>query len=227
MFHEGRHVEKNKRCSEKKTCFFVEFSSIFRGNPMNNREKITKNGGVHKDWQKSMFGTAFFCIKSIFERFLGFLWVPGGLPGRPGSLPESFIFSLIFSCAWKLAQTVPGEAPGRPRGSLQAPPGYYFKSIFGSILYVEKHWKHVKNMKKPRKNVERTKKEPWLWLGRPRNSWNTSLAIEITTTQTSGSIAVIIIFILIQTSLSTRNRKATSCQPGMGIRATENKSIDR
>ena len=178
-------LKKTSNAVKKCMHSFIEFSSIFRGKSMKNREITMKNGVVHKHWQKSTFGTAFFCKKSIFERFLGFLWVPGGLPGRPGSLPESFIFSLIFSCAWKLAQTVPGEAPGRPRGSLRAPPGYYFKSIFGSILYVEKHWKHVKNMKKPRKNVERTKQEPWLWLGRPRNSWNALLAIKITKKTTS------------------------------------------
>ena len=149
MFREGRHVEKNKRCSEKLYGFVHRVFIVFL---WKIAKKTVENGIVHKNRQKSMFGTAFFCKKSIFKRFLGFLWVPGGVPGRPGSSPESFIFSLIFSCAWKLAQMVPGETPGRPKGSPQASPGYHFKSIFGSILHVKQPRKMSKMLKKTRKN---------------------------------------------------------------------------
>ena len=112
---------------------------------MPNHEKITENGIAHKNRQKSRLGTPFFSKKSIFGRFLGILWVPGGLPGRPGSLPES-LFSTISSFVRKRARTVPREAPGRPPGGPEAPPGYHFGSIFGRFCMsndVEKMSKHV------------------------------------------------------------------------------------
>ena len=49
----------------------------------------------------------------------------------------------------------PRRSPGRPRGSLRAPPGYHFKSIFGSILHVKKHRKDTKKVKEtPQKALD-------------------------------------------------------------------------
>ena len=99
----------------------------------------------------------FFSNKSIFDRFLGFLWVPGGLPGRPGSLPESFVFSLIFSFVWKRVRTVLREAPGRPRGTLRVP----FWVDFWSILHVEQRRKNVeKCWRNMAKIISTSRKQP-------------------------------------------------------------------
>ena len=71
----------------------------------------------------------FFSKKSIFGWFLGSLWVPGSLPGRPGSLPESFIFFMIFQLRLKMGPEGFREA----RGSPQAPPGDHFGSILNGF----------------------------------------------------------------------------------------------
>ena len=54
---------------------------------MKNRVQSIKNSLARTNQQKSTFGTLFFSKKAIFSRFLGSLWVPGGLPGRPGGHP--------------------------------------------------------------------------------------------------------------------------------------------
>ena len=67
------------------------FHHFFREKSMKNRAKSLKNGIACKHRQKSRLGTPFFRKKSIFCRFLGILWVPGDLPGRPRNL-AFFIF---------------------------------------------------------------------------------------------------------------------------------------
>ena len=137
--------------------FFIDFSSIFRETSMKNRAKRVQIGLAHKNRQKSTLGPPFFSKKSIFGRFLGFLWVPGGLPGRPWSLPESSVFSLIFSFVWKRARTVPREAPGRPRGTPRVP----FWVDFWLILYVKQCQKNVeKCYRNMDKTISKSRKQP-------------------------------------------------------------------
>ena len=141
--------KKTSDALKKCIVFFIDFSSIFREKSTKNRAKSLNNGIAHKNRQKSGLGTPFFSKKSIFGRFLGILRVPGGLPGRPGSLPESFVFSTILNFVRKRARTVPREAPGRPRGSPQAPSGYHFGSIFARFCM-------PKNVEKISKNITET-----------------------------------------------------------------------
>ena len=150
MFCEGRHTKKNKRRSKNMRCFFDRCFFDFPSKIDVNHAKSTKNGLVNRNRRKSTFGKSFFSNKSIFARFLWSLWVPRGLPGRPGKFPKSLI-SLING-QLPLNTTVDGlrDASGRPRRCLQAPPG--FASIFGSIL-------HVKNKRKSAKKVENTRKK--------------------------------------------------------------------
>ena len=92
---------------------------------MQRRAKSVEIGFVHRNRRKSTFGKSFFSKISIFARFLESLWVPGGLPGRPGSLPESFIFFINLQLRLKTGpdgpQGGPREAPGVPRGTPRVP----------------------------------------------------------------------------------------------------------
>ena len=110
-----------KACS----VFSIDLSLIFRQKSMQSRLKSMKIGFVHRNRRKSTFGKSFFIEKSIFARFLESLWVPGGLPGRPGSLPESFIFFINLQLRLKTGpdgpQGGPREAPGVPRGTPRVP----------------------------------------------------------------------------------------------------------
>ena len=121
--------KKTSDALKKCIVFFINFSSIFREKSTKNRAKSLNNGIAHKNRQKSGLGTPFFSKTSIFGRFLGILWVPGGLPGRPGSLPESFIFFMIFQLRLKMGPEGFREA----RGSPQAPPGDHFGSILNGF----------------------------------------------------------------------------------------------
>ena len=112
--------KKTSDALKKCIVFFIDFSSIFREKSTKNRAKSLNNGIAHKNRQKSMFGTPFFSKKSIFGRFLGSLWVPGGLPGRPGSLPESFKIFINFQLRLKAC---PDGPPGGPREAPGDPPG--------------------------------------------------------------------------------------------------------
>ena len=92
---------------------------------MQSRFKNMKIGFVHRNRRKTTFGKSFFIKKSIFARFLESLWVPGGLPGRPGSLPESFISFINLQLRLKMGpdgpQGGPREAPGVPLGTPRVP----------------------------------------------------------------------------------------------------------
>ena len=143
-------LKKTSNDAKKHIVFFIDFSSIFREKSTKNHAKSVETSFVHKNRRKSTFGTPLFSKKSIFSEFLGSPRVPRAVPGGP----RKFTKSLIFLIHGELRQkTRPGglrEASGRPRRSPQAPSGYDFASIFGSIL-------HVKNK---RKNMEKVSKIP-------------------------------------------------------------------
>ena len=138
-----------KTSAAVKTCiaFSIDLSSIFRQKSMQSRAKIMKNGLVHRNRRNSTFGKTFFRKISIFARFLWSLWVPGSLPGRPGSLPESFNFFINFQLRLKTGPDGSRKAPGRPRGSPGAPSGYNFGPNFGSILHFKTHRKNINHIR--------------------------------------------------------------------------------
>ena len=80
-------LKKTSTALKKCIVFFVDFSSIFRRKLMKNRVQSIKNSLARKNQQKSTFVTPFFSKQAISNRFLGSLWVLGGLPGRPGGHP--------------------------------------------------------------------------------------------------------------------------------------------
>ena len=134
-----------KTSAAVKTCivFSIDSAMFFRQKSMQSRLKSMKIGFVHRNQRKSTFGKSFFSKKTIFARVLESLWVPGSLPGRPGSLPESFNFCINFQLRLK---TGPDGPPGGPREAPGVPgalSGYHFGSNFGSILHVKKHRKNI------------------------------------------------------------------------------------
>ena len=118
-----------KTSATVKTCivFSIDFSLFFRQKSMQSRLKSMKIGFVHRNRRKSTFGKSFFIKKSIFARFLESLWVPGGLPGPPGSLPESIIFLINLQLRLK-------TGPDGPQGGPSGPPGHPQGTILGRIL---------------------------------------------------------------------------------------------
>ena len=118
-------LKKNSAAVKACIVFSIDFSMIFRQKSMQRRAKSMKNGFLHTNRRKSTFGKSYFSKQSIFARFLWSLWVPGGLPGRPGSLPEYFIFSINLQLHLKTGpdgpQGGPREAPGVPQGTLRVP----------------------------------------------------------------------------------------------------------
>ena len=74
-----------------------------------------------------MFRKSFFIKISIFAQFLESLWVPGGLPGPPGSLPRSIIFLINLQLRLK-------TSPDGPQGGPSGPPGHPQGTILGRIL---------------------------------------------------------------------------------------------
>ena len=133
---------------KKRVVFPIVCSLIFRGKASKIHAKRMKTILVFKNHHKITRGTLLFSKKTLFSEFLGSPWIPRGLLGRPGKFPKSLIF--LIHGQLRLKTTVDGlrEASGRPARCLQAPPGYDFASIFGSIL-------HVKNK---RKNIEKVLK---------------------------------------------------------------------
>ena len=142
-------LKKTSDDAKKHIVFFIDFSSIFREKSTENRAKSAETSFVHKNRRKSTFGTPFFSKKSIFSEFLGSPRVP---------MAGKFTKSLIFLIHGELRpKTSPGglrEASGRPRRSPQAPSGYDFASIFGSILHVKNKRKHTKSIENNSKNLE-------------------------------------------------------------------------
>ena len=139
---------------KKRIVFFIDFSSIFQENSTENRAKSAETSYVHKNRRKSTFGTPFFSKKSIFSEFLGSPRVPRAVPGRPGKFTKSLIFLIHGELRPKTSPGGLREASGRPRRSPQAPSGYDFASIFGSILHVKNKRKHTKSVENNSKNLE-------------------------------------------------------------------------
>ena len=145
-------LKKNSAAVKACIVFSIDFSLIFRQKSMQRRAKSVKNGLVHRNRRNSTFGKTFFRKISIFARFLWSLWVPGSLPGRPGSLPEYFIFFINLQLRLKTGpngpQGGPREVPGVPRGTLRVP----FWVEFWIGFRCQKTSKEYEILKKHRKN---------------------------------------------------------------------------
>ena len=146
MFREGRHVEKNKRRCEKTHrffhWFFIDFSRKIDGKSCKKRE----NKLCAQKSTKNHVWIGIFQKKTIFSEFLGSPRVPRGVSGRPGKFTKSFIFLIYGQLRLKTRVDGLREASGRPRRSPQAPSGYDFASIFGSILHVKSKQKNTKSV---------------------------------------------------------------------------------
>ena len=147
-------LKKTSDDVKKHIIFFIDFSSGFREKSTENRAKSVKTSLMHKNRRKSTFGTPFFSKKSIFSEFLGSPRVPRAVPGRPGKFTKSLIFLIHGELRPKTSPGGLREASGRPRRSPQAPSGYDFASIFGSILHVKNKRKHTKSLENNSKNLE-------------------------------------------------------------------------
>ena len=147
-------LKKTSGDVKKRIGFFIDFSSIFREKSTANRAKIVETSFVHKNRRKSTFGTPFFSKKSIFCEFLGSPRVPRAVPGRPGKFTKSLIFLIHGELRPKTSPGGLREDSGRPRRSPQAPSGYDFASIFGSILHVKSKQNHTKSVENDPKNLE-------------------------------------------------------------------------
>ena len=147
-------LKKTSDDAKKHIVFLVDFSSIFREKSTENHAKSAETSFVHKNRRKSTFGTPFFSKKSIFSEFLGSPRVPRAVPGRPGKFTKSLIFLIHGELRLKTSPDGLREASGRPRRSPQAPSGYDFASIFGSILRVKNKGKHTKNVENNSQNIE-------------------------------------------------------------------------
>ena len=139
---------------KKRIVFFIDFSSIFREKSTKNHAKSVETSFVHKNRQKITFGTSFLTKKSIFNEFLVSPRVPRDGSGRPGKFTKSLIFFIHGEMRPKTSPGSLREASGRPRRSPQAPSGYDFASIFGSILHVKNKRKHAKSIESNSKNLE-------------------------------------------------------------------------
>ena len=141
-------LKKTSAAAKNHIVFFIVFSSISGGKSMKNRAKRVNTSHVHKNRPKIKCETVFFRKNTIFRQFSGSPWVSQGLPGRLEKFPKPLI-SLIHGES-RLKTTVDSlrEASGKPRRGLQAPPGYDFASIFGSILGVKTNKKMQKVLKK-------------------------------------------------------------------------------
>ena len=147
-------LKKTNAAVKQCTVFFIVFSSFFREKSMENPAKSVNTVFVHKNRQKFTYGTIFFRQKMVFDGFLGSPWVARGLPGRPGNVPKSLMFLIHDELRLKTKVDGLREASGRPRRSPQAPSGYDFASIFGSILHVKNKRKHTKSIENNSKNLD-------------------------------------------------------------------------
>ena len=141
-------LKKTSDDAKKRIVFFIDFSSIFQEKSTENRAKSAETSSVHKNRRKSTFGTLFFSKKSIFSEFLGSPRVPRAVPGRPGKFTKLLIFLIHGELRPKTSPGGLREASGRPRRSPQAPSGYDFASIFGSILHVKNKRKNIQKVLK-------------------------------------------------------------------------------
>ena len=146
-------LKKASDDAKKRIVFFIDFSSIFREKSTGNHAKSMENSFVRKNRRQARSERRFLAK----NRFLAIFWLPLGPQGPLGTsreLPKS-LMSLIH-CQFRLQTSPDGlqEASGRPRRSPQAPPGYDFASIFGSILHVKNKRKHTKGVENNSKNLD-------------------------------------------------------------------------
>ena len=147
-------LKKTSDDAKKRIVFLIDFSSIFREKWTKIHAKSVETSFVQKNRRKITFGTPFFSKKSIFSEFLGSPRVPRAVPGRPGKYTKSLIFLIHGELRPKTSPGGLQEASGRPQRSPQAPSGYDFASIFGSILHVKNKRKHSKSVENNSKNLE-------------------------------------------------------------------------
>ena len=101
-----------------------------------------------------MCGAPRFSKNSIFRKFLRSPWVARGSLGRAWNVPKSLTFLIYLQMRPKTSPDGLREVSGRPRRSPQAPPGYDFASIFGSILHVKNKRKNAESVENNSKNLE-------------------------------------------------------------------------
>ena len=126
--------------------FSLIFHRFFEKNRRKIVQKARKPALCTKIDEKAHSERRFFSKKSIFSEFLGSPRVPRAVPGRPGKFTKSLIFFIHGELRPKTSPGGLREASGRPRRSPQAPSGYDFASIFGSILHVKNKRKHTKSV---------------------------------------------------------------------------------
>ena len=137
----------------KNASFFIDFIDFSR----KIDGKTCKKRGNQRCAQKSTkkhIRNAVFWQKTTFSEFLGSPRVLRGVPGRPGKFTKLLIFLIHGELRLKTSPDGLREASGRPGRSPQAPSGYDFASIFGSILHVKNKPKHTKNIENNSKNLE-------------------------------------------------------------------------
>ena len=88
------------------------------------------------------------------NRSLANFWGPQGRLGTTRNFKKSIFFLIHGELRLKTRVDGLREASGRPRRSPQAPSGYDFASIFGSILHVKNKRKHTKSVENNSKNLE-------------------------------------------------------------------------
>ena len=134
--------------------FSLIFHRFFEKNRRKIMQKAWKPALCTKIDEKARSERRFFSKKSIFSEFLGSPRVPRAVPGRPRKFTKSLIFLIHGELRPKTSPGGLREASGRPRRSPQAPSGYDFASIFGSILHVKNKRKHTKSVENNSKNLE-------------------------------------------------------------------------
>ena len=134
--------------------FSLIFHRFFEKNRRKIMQKAWKPALCTKIDEKARSERRFFSKKSIFSEFLGSPRVPRAVPGRPGKFTKSLIFLIHGELRPKTSPGGLREASGRPRRSPQAPSGYDFASIFGSILHVKNKRKHTKSVENNSQNIE-------------------------------------------------------------------------
>ena len=99
-----------------------------------NMKTVKKCKKCNTKTHKNDSGKRFVHRKSVFRRFWGAPWVPGGLPGRPGSLPEAFQFVFDASFCLKTGLDRSPGGSGEVPGHLQGPPRNHFGRILNRFL---------------------------------------------------------------------------------------------
>ena len=103
--------KKASAALKKCIVFFIDVSSIFRQKTMKNCEKNMQNVLLHKNRQKTAFGTPILAK----SRFLPDFWDPSGYPRRARDVPgpsQNPSFFFLNQLRLKTGSDSPREAPG-------------------------------------------------------------------------------------------------------------------